>query len=66
VLREKEEEVYKPLMFRLSNGFKRIILEFGTNKLIFFSLYDKNHIVKSTHTLKKVPMLILLQALFIS
>ena len=53
-------------MFRITNGLKRIILEFGTNRLIFYSLYDKTQIVKSNSTLEKVPMLILLKALFIS
>lgn len=53
-------------MYRVLNGMKRIILEHGTNRLIFYSLYDKKNIVKSNHTLSKVSMMTLIQALFIS
>lgn len=47
-------------------GIKRIILEYGTNRLIFYSLYDKQNIVKSGKTLRNISMMVLLQALFIS
>lgn len=66
VLREKEEEIYQPFMQRVYYGVKRIILEHGTNRLIFYSLYDKKNIVKSNNLLRQVPLLMLLQALFIS
>ena len=66
VLREKEEGIYQPFMQRVYYGVKRIILEHGTNRLIFYSLYDKKNIVKSNNLLSQVPLLMLLQALFIS
>ncbi len=66
VLKDKEEEPALPFMFSCYYGLKRIILEYGINKLIFYSLYDKTHIVKSYRRLREVPMMVLLQALFIS
>lgn len=53
-------------MFSVYYGIKRMMLQYGTNKLIFYSLYDDEHIVKSNRRLREVPMLLLLQALFIS
>lgn len=66
LLNEKEEDIYQPFMYRVSNYFKRIILEYGTNRLIFYSLYDKKNIVKSSNTLSSLSMWVLLQALFVS
>ena len=66
VLKDKEEEYQLPFMFSMYYGVKRIILEHGINKLIFYSLYDKTHIVKSNRRLREVPIMVLLQALFIS
>ena len=66
VLRENEKEIYQPFTQRVLVGIKRIILEYGTDRLIFYSLYDKQNIVKSNNTLRKISMLVLLQALFIS
>ena len=45
---------------------KRLMLKYGTNKLIFYSLYDDEHIVKSNNRLREVPLLVLFQAVFIS
>ena len=58
--------MYTPLMYRVSNYIKRVILEYYTNRLIFYSLYDKQKIVKSKKTLREVPLMMLLTALFIS
>lgn len=65
-LRDKEEDNDMPFMFSMYYGLKRIMLQHGTNKLIFYSLYDDEHIVKSNKRLREVPMVLLLQALFIS
>ena len=40
-LRESEKYIYQPLTQRILTGIKRIILEYGTNRLIFYSLYDR-------------------------
>jgi len=43
-----------------------MILNYGTDKVIFYSLYDAEHIVKSNHRLHRVPIVVLLRAMFIS
>ena len=65
-LRESEKHIYQPFTQRILIGIKRIILEYGTNRLIFYSLYDRENIVKSSATLRKIQMIVLLKALFIS
>jgi len=66
VLRDKEEAFQQPFMYSQYYGMKRLMLKYGTNKLIFYSLYDDEHIVKSNHRLREVPFFVLIQALFIS
>lgn len=66
VLRENEQKIYQPFTQRVMTGVKRLILEYGTNRLIFYSLYDKENIVKSKKRLGDISMVVLLQALFIS
>ena len=53
-------------MNRILVGIKRMILEYGTNRLIFYSLYDNQNIVKSNNRLRQIPIIVLLKALFIS
>lgn len=53
-------------MYSMYYGTKRLILKYGTNNLIFYSLYNDEHIVKSNRRLREVPLLLLLKALFIS
>ena len=66
VLRDQEDDYELTYWQSSYYSFKRLLLNYGTNRLIFFSLYDTNHIVKSTKRLQEVPFMVLLQALFIS
>ena len=60
VLQDKEDQYQQPFMVSMYYGMKRLMLKYGTNKLIFYSLYDDEHIVKSNNRLREVPFFVLI------